>query len=457
MLRFSRAQAVAVSLAAAGAWIALVPPEGFSTQQALVTGIALSAIGLWATAALPEVLTALLFFVLCMILKVAPAKVVFSGFMSSAFWLIFAGLVYGAAIKSTGLGDRVAHAVGSRMGGSFAKALAGVVVMGMGLAFLMPSSMGRIVLMVPLLTALASHLGYSAHGRGWNGLVMGGMIATFLPSFSILPANIPNMVLAGAVEALLGAPPSYAGYLAAHFPVLGFVKGLFLYLVLWLTFRGEEPSKSEEPPPGAMTAPERRLAFVLALAIGFWMTDSLHHVSPAWIGLTGAIVCLLPATGILPPKSLSTISLEPAVYVAGVIGMGTLIDHSGVGKLVSGMIIDLLPLSPEAAFVNFMSLAALAMLTGLATTQPGVPAVLTPFAPTLAQATGLPVGTVLITQVAGFSTLLLPYQAPPVMTGIQISHANAHAFTRLILIMAAITVTVLWPLDFLWLELTGHF
>ncbi|MDK9721231.1 MAG: hypothetical protein OEL53_08620 [Rhodospirillales bacterium] len=56
---------------------------------------------------------------------------------------------------------------------------------------------------------------------------------------------------------------------------------------------------------------------------------------------------------------------------------------------------------------------------------------------------------------AGFSTLILPYQAPPVMTGIQISHAKAWDFTRLGLILAVVSVLILWPLEFLWLRLLG--
>ena len=55
---------------------------------------------LWATARLPEYLTALLFFAAATILAVAPPGVVFSGFASAAFWLILSGFVLGAAIRA---------------------------------------------------------------------------------------------------------------------------------------------------------------------------------------------------------------------------------------------------------------------------------------------------------------------------------------------------------------------
>jgi steroid 5-alpha reductase family enzyme len=52
-------------------------------------------IALWATARLPEYLTALLFFAAAMVLHIAPSEVVFSGFLSSAFWLVLSGFVLG--------------------------------------------------------------------------------------------------------------------------------------------------------------------------------------------------------------------------------------------------------------------------------------------------------------------------------------------------------------------------
>lgn len=446
---------IALLLAGAGLWLALAVPFGLKSDQAAAAGICLAAIGLWATGVFPESLTALLFFALCMFTKAAPGKIVFSGFMSSAFWLVLAGIVFGGAIKSTGLGDRVAHAIGNRLGRSFNKALAGVMLMGMGLAFVMPSSMGRIVLMVPLLLALSKHLGFEQGGKGWSGLVMGGIFACFLPSFAILPANLPNMVLAGSAEALLSFPLSYADYLLRHYPVLGLLKALTLYAVLWFFYRGEEPTKSEEPPPGPMSGAEKRLLGVLAVAISLWVTDGLHHVSPAWIGLAAAILCLLPQLKILPPKSLASTNLEPTIYVAGVVGLGAVIDHAGVGQLVGGAVIDALPLAEGAGFLDFVSLSGLAALVSLATTQPGVPAVLTPFANGLAAATGMSLAAVLGTQVAGFSTLLLPYQSPPLMMGIQLSHGKAADFTRICLAMALATVAILWPLDYLWLSLIG--
>ncbi|KJF79390.1 hypothetical protein UA44_12355 [Klebsiella aerogenes] len=59
----------------------------------LIVGIT---IVLWATSLLPEFITALLFFAAAMMTKIAPPEVIFGGFASSAFWLVFSGLCWGS-------------------------------------------------------------------------------------------------------------------------------------------------------------------------------------------------------------------------------------------------------------------------------------------------------------------------------------------------------------------------
>ena len=61
----------------------------------LIVGVT---IVLWATSLLPEFITALLFFTAAMTARIAPPEVIFGGFASSAFWLVFSGFVLGVAI-----------------------------------------------------------------------------------------------------------------------------------------------------------------------------------------------------------------------------------------------------------------------------------------------------------------------------------------------------------------------
>src|SRR3984885_6351040 len=117
------------------------------------------AILLWATSALPEYLTALLFFAALTVFRSAPADVVFSGFQSEAFWLVLGGFVLGSAIRKVGLADRIARGLAGSLNGSWFKIVTGIVVLTYALAFVMPSNMSRIALLMPIVMAFADRVG----------------------------------------------------------------------------------------------------------------------------------------------------------------------------------------------------------------------------------------------------------------------------------------------------------
>src|ERR1700761_4942738 len=123
------------------------------------------AILLWATSALPEYLTALLFFAAVAVFRSAPPEVLFSGFQSEAFWLVLGGFVLGTAIRKVGLADRIARMLAASLSGSWFRMVLGVVLVTYALAFVMPSNMGRITLLMPIVMALADRAGLRAGSR----------------------------------------------------------------------------------------------------------------------------------------------------------------------------------------------------------------------------------------------------------------------------------------------------
>jgi hypothetical protein len=94
-------------------------------------------------------------------------------------------------------------------------------------------------------------------------------------------------------------------------------------------------------------------------------------------------------------------------------------------------------------------------LVGVVTTLPGAPAVLTSMAGQMAEASGLSIQAVLMSQVLGFSNPILPYQSAPMVVAMQLGGERLGPAQRLCLWLAGITILVLLPLDFLWWRLLG--
>ncbi|MEG3638751.1 SLC13 family permease [Magnetococcus sp. PR-3] len=445
---------------ALGALLALLIVTLQPFETTLLNGalaIVLFAISGWASGAIPEHLTALIFFLLAILSGIAAPAMVFSGFLTSAFWLVFAGIIIGAAMKHTGLDTRLAHKLAHHAPAQYGGLIAAIVIFGMVLAFLMPSSMGRAVLIVPLMQRLAQQMGYAVGSRGYIGILLAGAMGSFFPGFGILPANVPNMVMVGAAESLYSWSPSYGGYLLLHFPLLGLGKSL-LITGLITYFYHDKPtlpvmaSQTERVP---YTTSELRLALLLTLAIVLWVTDFAHGISPAWVGLGVAVFCLLPGARLVEGRTISQFNLSPLLYVAGIIGMGAVVAETGLGHLMAEKVLAFLPLSEDAPVVNWTNLSLGSVFMSLLTTQPGLPAVMSPLAQPLAEASGLELHTLLMIQVLGYSTTILPYQAPPLVVAAQLGRIPFKDLIKMTFLLALLTLLLLVPLDILWWMLLG--
>ncbi|WP_065333712.1 SLC13 family permease [Tritonibacter mobilis] len=428
-------------------------------ELAPVAAIAVVCLGFWASAVMPEYWTALAFFLVAMITQIAPPETVFSGFETSTFWLLFAGLVLGAAIKFTELDNQVARLLTRLPFQTYAGTLAGIVAGSVALAFLVPSSIGRIMILLPVISALAAQLGFGTQSNGRTGLLVAACFATFAPAFTILPANAPNMILVGMSEAQYGLEFSYFDYLLLHFPVLGLVKsGVIIGLTL-LFFPDHMPARGDVTPqtPDPVSRAQALLIAILALCLILWLMDAWHGISPAWIGLAAALVCLWPSLKLTSPKCINQdLSYGALLFVAGIMGLGALIGHAGLGEALVAAASDWINLSPQTPVWNLSVLTGMSTLVAMATSLPGVPAVMTPMAGDLAQASGLTVTTVLMTQVLAFSNVFLPFQAPPLVVAIQAGNLRAGAVIRFCLALFAISLCLLVPLDFLWWALLGQ-
>lgn len=425
---------------------------------AVVAGLTVFCIGSWAIGAIPDYWAALVFMLLAVLTQVAPTEAVFAGFRSSTFWLLFSGMVIGAALNYTGLGKRLASLLARCMGQSYGSVLAATLGFGIALCFVMPSSMGRMVLLMPLVLALADHLGYEPGSNGYTGMSLAALVAVFFPGFTILPANVPNMILSGMSETLYGAELAYLDYLVLHLPVLGLLKALAaLLLILWW-FPADPPrQRADSLVTEPLSRQGRHMAVVMVVCLALWMSDGWHHIAPGWIGLGVALYCLFPGVGLVGKDTLNQkVQYGALFFVAAIIGLGAVMAEVGVGQLVMDAIADHVPLNSDQPVANVALLALVSSLVGMVTNLPGIPLILTPISQELANTSGLALATVLMTQVLAFSSVLLPYQAPPLLAAVQMGYVSLAVLSRLCLALFAITVVILLPLDLVWWYLLGR-
>ena len=422
--------------------------------------VVILSIGFWATGALPEYLTAILFFLLAIVLKLAPENLVFSGFHSKAIWLVFGGLVLGIAVKNTGLGQRLANRIFGFLSDSYLLNISIVVATAVFFSFFMPSTTGRVVILVPVVSAMCDRLSFQVGSNGRNGMVMAAILACYAPSCAILPSNVANMILAGAAEKVYGLNFSFGEYAKWHFPVLAIFKAIAIIFLAKVIFPARIclNEKISRAAPIAFSGSEKKLTVILSITLLLWATDTIHGISPAWVVMAAGMICLFPFLGILPTTAFGKeVNFNLLFFVAGVLGVGTLVAVNGLGQILGEKLLDLIHFYPSRDGYNFICLALLNTVVSLVTTVPGLPAVMTPLAQDIAVSAGFSLKAVIMTQVIGFSTPIFPYQIPPILVGMALGGVSASEAAKIMSVLAIITILLIVPAIYLWWSYIGIF
>jgi anion transporter len=450
---------IATLIVAASALLYVQPPAAGVAAGAMHAAAMIAfAVGMWAFNVLPEHITGILFLLLTVVLGVASPAVVFSGFTSSTLWLVFGGLFVAEAVRATGLGQRLARLLLARFTGSYPAILVGVSLVATFLAFLMPATMGRVLLLVPVMSALAGRMGFAPGSNGYNGIMLSALAGTYHAGIGILPANAPNMVLAGAAETLYRVELIYGTYFLLRFPIWSIIKIAICIAFTLLLFPARPERAEAETRLPAVSSAEWRLMMILGAALALWATDFLHHIHAGWIALAAAMTCILPGIGVLPLDAFNErIRFGPFFYIGAVLGLGGIMTESGLTAAVGDRLVKALDLQAGADALNFGILIAAATATGLLTTSAAQPALLAPLAGEIAEGIGWAIPAVLMTLAAGYSTVLLPHTVPPIVVGLRVANVPFRDAIRYMIPTAVVGLVVIVPLDYLWWRLLGYF
>lgn len=420
-------------------------------HNALLISLVLTAVIFWASGIIPEYQTALYFLFICLGFHLADKSIIFSGFYSSAFWLVFSGMVIVMAMGHLDLSQRILALFKLFAIDNYLKTLMLISLFTLLTCFVIPSSMNRMIIIMPILHVICANLGYEQGSKGYIGIMMMGIVSNSLPGFVLLPANLPNMILAGLSEQIYGVKLLYSNYLISNFLIFGVLKDMIAIMVIYLLY--------QEPPKHAFDAHKRvldqsksRLVLsILAVIIFLWLSDSLHGIAPSMIAVFGALVLLYPGFKIIDKKDLKDIHFPTLIFVAGLISLGNILANNEFIQQHLETLVTHYHFSNNS-FVNYMSITLFTTISGIFLTQPTIPPLFTPLAGQLSELTGFSLNDIFMLQAASFSNLFFIHQSPPIIIGMQLAFLSAKDMTKILLIIAAFTLVLLYPLHYLWLS-----
>ncbi|WP_246793518.1 SLC13 family permease [Burkholderia perseverans] len=442
----------AALLVAGAAAIALSVLYGVVTiADARIVAIVLVCIVLWATGAVASLKISLLFFGLAAACTPVPVTTLLAGFGSGAFWLVFSGAAIGFALKESGLAQRLGLLLARRIGASYPNGLLAFAALSFALSLVMPSTFGRIAILVPLAAGYCDAVGFGAGTNGRRGILLLVVVGSYELAAAVLPANLPNVIMAGVLERSLGVRLGFFEYLLRFFLAGAIVRGAVLVYAARRLF--PDQAQAARAPDAPHSAPGRRelhAAALLAITLGLWLTDSLHHVAPGRVGLGFVLVYFATSPPAQFRRFVATLKLDLLAFVAAIIGLTALVDRldpRAYGLLVPDALRD-------RPLLAYLALTALSIVLCFAVTSNAEPALYTPFA-AHALAHGLPLKTALLAQVTGYATTVLPYQSPPIVFGNALAKLERCAARRYCLVTALLGFVFVVPANALWWRLLG--
>ncbi len=421
------------------------------TKDLILITLIFSTIAYWATNIIPLYFSSLIFLFTCLVFTLSPKEIIFSGFSSSAFWLVFSGMLIATAIKNVNLNNRFSNFFSIIKNISYLKLLIYISIFCIAFSFLMPSSVVRVVLLVPLAITIANALGFEEKDKGYIGILLTFILCSSIPAFTILPANVPNMILSGLTKEIYDFELLFSHYLLSNFFVLGFLKNIVIVALIYLFFKDEIKQNKIKKENSSFSKNEKIVMITLLIMLSFWLTDFIHKISPSVIAMTGVLFLAYPSINIIKNKDINSINFSSLIFVAAIISLGSIIANNEFIKESLLSVINLYSPSEYKLF-DYIKVTTLMSLSGIIITQPTIPAIFTPMAEQLSNISSFSLNEIFMMQVAAFSNVYFPFQAPPLAVGLALSGMKQKHMLKIVLVLAIICIVFLYPLEYLWIN-----
>lgn len=312
-------------IAPLGIWTA---PLGLGVREKHAFAVSAFMIIAWITEILPHALTGLLGCYLFWVLKVVNFNVAFGGFADQTPWFLFGAGLLGMMVTKSGLARRLAYLVMRRVGAGYSRLVLGLILSSFLLTFLVPSGIACVVIMAAVALGLMEVFQL---GRGTSA--GRGIFITLTYTAGIFDKMViagPASILGrGLIEKGTNGHIYWSVWFLAFLPCALATIFVTWRLVLWFyppereaIAGGLEFLDGELKKMGSWTKLERKSLLLLLLAIGLWVTDLVHHISPAIIGIGVGLLAAVPHLGVLDEKDLKRYNYLPIIFVAAAISMG---------------------------------------------------------------------------------------------------------------------------------------
>jgi sodium-dependent dicarboxylate transporter 2/3/5 len=331
---------------AAGAFAFWLLPLGIAPEAHKALAIGLFMIGAWMTQVLDHGIAGILGCFLFWMLGIARFETAFSGFADTSPWFLFGAVSFGLMVGKSGLARRLAFTVMRTVGHSYPRLLLGLIISNFLLTPVVPSGIARVVIMAAIAMGLADAFGVA---KGSN--IARGMFIILVYQATIFDkmviAGAASITARGGIEKFGDVSVLWSQWALAYVPCDIIVMIVAWRLALWMyppetaaLPGGSEYLQREILAMGPWSPAERRAAVLTSLGIGLWVTDFLHHIPPAMIGLGVGLAAVMPHVGVLDTDDIRKINYLPIFFVAAAVSLSNVLAQTKALDVLTTMLFN---------------------------------------------------------------------------------------------------------------------
>jgi len=397
-----------------------LPIEGLNENGKICLALTLMTITFWAFQITQTGYVSGVYLVLLIILKVAEPEAVFSPWMGSTMYLVIGAYLIAAAVKSSGLGERISYRFIIKYVSSYKSIIVSIFVLTLILSLLIPHPWPRAFLIMSVMAVVIQ----SAELPKEDAAKIG---------FAVFAAEVPVSTIFLTGDSLLnpmavqfsGAQIGWFKWLV-YMGVPGIASSILTFILIMLLFKpsvnikiNKADIQSKLNALGTLSKIEKRTIVWLFIAIVLWLTDSIHGINIGWITILIAMLMSFPVIGgVLEPKNWADVPVQVLFFVTASISIGKVGAVTGMNSWIAQTILPLSVSSNPFVFALLITVISIAMhmLFGsvLAVMGIAIPALLV-----FSQANSInPVVTALLVFLSISPHFILPFQHLNILVGL---------------------------------------
>lgn len=269
------------------------------------------------------------------VLGAADPELAFSGYALEITWFVFAALLLGVIATKSGLPQRVGSFIVTNVGMSYSAILLGLILTDFVLTFIVPTGVGRVVIMATIAIGLLKLFGLGKGSNVGRGMFI---ILTYTATIfdKMIIAGAGSITARGAIIEYGNVDIGWGGWFIAFLPADILTILACWKITLWMfppevaSIAGKEKQLKQQFVVKEGWTPEARRAAVLILVtISIWVTDALHGIDPAMVAFCAAMIALMPYVGVLKTDDIRKTNLMPFFFVGTALSMSNVLRDSG--------------------------------------------------------------------------------------------------------------------------------